>query len=547
MELLLAFVVAVGVTMALIPPLIKLAPRLQFVDVPQARKVHSNPVPRVGGIAMAAGLLIAWAVWGHLTVPNIALIAGIVVLLIFGVWDDRVTLSAGTKLIGQVIAVLIVMIFGGIKIGSITLSDRHVLPDFIALPLTFVFLVGVTNAINLADGLDGLAGGTTMMCLAGLALLAFTVANSQVGGAALLIIGVVLGFLRFNTYPARVFMGDSGSQLLGFSVAVLAVLLTQDATGPLSAALPLLLLGIPIIDTLLVMVERIAAGHSPFRADRNHIHHRLLALGFDHHEAVMAIYVAQSTFFVSAWFMRYEADVAIAIVFVMMAALFIAPLSIAKKYGWHWRIRDRDGRLPISRLRVSLTWLAAPERLPRWSVYAIVGGLTGFAISALSSQMSVPPDAALLAVACALAISVNLAFRWRAVEIGWVDKSVLYVSAVLLVFFSELNSHDHVILTRTGWVAIALMIAALAVRVRLSLDRRFVVTPLDVLVIIAAIIVPNLPDSIATVKSLGPGVAKLVVLFYAIETLSVVAQRHWKWLSVGALIVLAAMSFHALS
>src|SRR5262245_24450370 len=115
MELLLAFVVAIGVTMALIPPLIKLAPRLQFVDLPQSRKVHTNPVPRVGGIAMAAGVMIAWLVWGQMSVPIIALLGGLFVLLCFGVWDDRSNLSAGVKLVGQVVAVLIVMIWGGIK------------------------------------------------------------------------------------------------------------------------------------------------------------------------------------------------------------------------------------------------------------------------------------------------------------------------------------------------------------------------------------------------------------------------------------------------
>src|SRR5262252_3123720 len=120
MALLLAFVVAIGVTMALIPPLIKLAPRLQFVDMPQSRKVHTNPVPRVGGIAMALGVLIGWIVWGQLSTAVVAFLAGIIVLLVFGVWDDRATLSAGAKFLGQIIAVLIVMIWGGVKIGSVT-------------------------------------------------------------------------------------------------------------------------------------------------------------------------------------------------------------------------------------------------------------------------------------------------------------------------------------------------------------------------------------------------------------------------------------------
>jgi len=539
MVLLLAFVVAIGVTMALIPPLIKLAPRLQFVDMPQSRKVHVNPVPRVGGIAMAIGVLIGWAVWGQLSAAVIALLAGIIVLLIFGVWDDRATLSPGAKFFGQVLAVLIVMIWGGIKIGSVTFATRYVLPDLLAFPLTFVFLAGATNAINLADGLDGLAGGTTMMCLAGLALLAFTVGNMQVGGAALLIIGAVLGFLRYNTYPARVFMGDSGSQLLGFSAAVLSVMLTQDAGTPLSSALPLLLLGVPIIDTSMVMIERMASGHSPFKADRNHIHHRLLALGFDHHEAVMAIYIAQAAFFVAAWFMRYESDFAIVVAFALLSATIILCLIAARAFRWRWRA-EVSGKQSRSPLRNILVWLAAPERLPSWSLYAIAASLFAFAFMVLNAASSLPSDAAVLAVGAAGILSANLALRWRSTEVGWIDRSALYLCAVLLVYLNEFAEHVAGILHGWSWAPIVAMAIAVAVRMRLSTDRRFVVTPLDVLVIIVAAVIPNLPDSIASPRALGAGVAKLVVLFYGIETLSVVSQKYWKWLSTGAFVMLLA-------
>jgi UDP-GlcNAc:undecaprenyl-phosphate GlcNAc-1-phosphate transferase len=536
MELLLGFLVAIGVTMALIPPLIKLAPRWQFVDLPQSRKVHGAPIPRVGGIAMAAGVLLALLVWGHLATVTTALIAGILVLVAFGMWDDRVTLSAGPKFLGQAIAVLIVMIWGDVSIGSITLADRHTMPEWIAEPLTFLFLVGATNAINLADGLDGLAGGTILMCLAGLALLAFTVGSPQIGGTALLIIGSVVGFLRYNTYPARVFMGDTGSQLLGFSAAVLAVLLTQDTTAPLSSALPLLLLGVPIIDTLNVMSGRILSGRSPFKADRNHIHHRLLALGFDHHEAVMTIYLAQAAFFVAAWFMRYESDIVITAAFVAMACGILLPLYAANRYCWQWRARVTDGQASTSPLRALLTWLAAPERLPLWCVYAIACSTGTYALLSLHGGSRPPLDTVMFAGAVAVVLAVSLAVRWRATEIGWIEKSAVYLCAVFVVFLDEFVAERHHAWT---WTPIIITALAVGVRMRLSLDRRFVVTPLDVLVIIVAALVPNLPNSIASPSALGAGVTKLVVLFYGIETLSVVAQKSWRRLSLAALCVLS--------
>ena len=152
-------------------------------------------------------------------------------------------------------------------------------------------LVGITNAINLSDGLDGLAGGVTFLSLAAIAVLTYIAVDAGfMLLATMSIMGSILGFLRFNTFPARIFMGDGGSQFLGFSAGVLAILLTQSSNTALSPALPLLILGLPILDTLMVMGERIYEGRSPFVADRKHIHHRLLALGFHHYEAVVTIY-----------------------------------------------------------------------------------------------------------------------------------------------------------------------------------------------------------------------------------------------------------------
>ena len=145
--------------------------------------------------------------------------------------------------------------------------------------------------------------------------------------------GSLLGFLRYNSYPARVFMGDGGSQFLGFTVGVLAVVLTQDASMPLSAALPLLLLGLPILDTLTVMALRIREGRSPFSADKQHLHHRLLGLGFDHFEAVALIYLLQGALFLLAWRMRYDSDVAIVAVFVAFAATLLPALFVAEHRG----------------------------------------------------------------------------------------------------------------------------------------------------------------------------------------------------------------------
>ena len=249
MDLLLAFILAMVLTMVLIPPLMRRAGAMHVLDAPADRKVHTRPIPRVGGIAMAVGVSVPLLLWLDIDRLTAAYLAAALIVLLFGIWDDRVTLSPGIKFLGQLIAVHIVVLLGGVEIHSLTFASRVELPQMIAAPLTALFLLAVTNAINLSDSLDGLAGGTTFLCCLAIALLSFGTDLAFVSTIAVVVMGALLGFLRYNSYPAQVFMGDGGSQFLGFTVGVLAVLLTQNDALPFSAALPLLLLGLPILDS----------------------------------------------------------------------------------------------------------------------------------------------------------------------------------------------------------------------------------------------------------------------------------------------------------
>lgn len=539
MDLMLGFLLAMSVTMALIPPLMQAAARWQFLDAPGARKVHTTPVPRVGGIAMAAGTLLALLLSGEFAQPMPAYLAGVLVLLLFGVWDDRVTLSAGPKLLGQIIAVLLIMIWGDVTIATTTLMERHHLPHWVSWPLTFVFLIGVTNAINLADGLDGLAGGTTLLSLSALALLAFTSGTPFVGVVAIVIVGAILGFLRYNTHPARVFMGDGGSQILGFSAAVLAVVLTQDELTPLSSALPLLLLGIPIIDTLMVMTQRMLEGRSPLQADRNHIHHRLLALGFDHHEAVMGIYLLQASLFVTAWYLRYESDLTIIALFAALSLLTIGMLHVATAAGWRLRPLSGNGSPGSSRLQRLVTWLREPKHLPRVALLAIALCIGTYFVAVAIVLPQPSRDVQSMAAIVAVAMAGLLAWRWRRLEAGWVEKAAVFLTLVIAVYFDRqtstfLETTDAAQLTMFGALVIAIVI-----RFRLASDRRFRVTPLDILVIFIAVAVPNLPGSIISSATVGESIAKLVTLMYGVETLFAAAAFWWRLPSIGAFCFLA--------
>jgi UDP-GlcNAc:undecaprenyl-phosphate GlcNAc-1-phosphate transferase len=538
MQYLMPFLLGMVVTMAWLPLFGRFAARWGIVDQPGGRKVHALPIPRIGGVAMLIGVLVAAMVVIPLDGRDQYFLIAAVLLTGFGVLDDRFDLDYRIKLAGQLIAVSIVVFGGDIQIHSITLEDRIMLPHWVSVPLTIAFLVGITNAINLADGLDGLAGGTTLLCLGALALLAHN--SGQITGAALALAfgGAVLGFLRFNTYPASVFMGDAGSQLLGFAVGVLSLRATQTGEGVISAATPILLLALPILDTLSVMVQRVSEGRSPFSADKNHIHHKLLELGFDHHEAVTVIYAIQADLFLLAYWVRYESDVTILAVVTTFFVAAIALLQVATRRGWRFR-QGNGGRLP-SPLARFLSTLREPQYLPRWS-YAVVAAAVGtYACLITAETVSLSDDVKVLVVAL-LAVTVVWLAILRVKPLNIIEKTVLYVTMAVLVYLDSVVLPAHRAHSTAIWVLIAAAAGATALRLRLSGDRRFVLTPLDLIVLFVALVVPSLPGAFALPDWGAGGIAKVVILFYALEVL--LSRVDWGvlWLRVAAATVLLGL------
>jgi UDP-GlcNAc:undecaprenyl-phosphate/decaprenyl-phosphate GlcNAc-1-phosphate transferase len=558
MKTLLGFVLAMSLTMLLIPLLMRWAARLGFLDQPDARKVHTTPVPRVGGIAMALAVLLALLLWGVTARTMQALWAGIAILLVFGAWDDRWPLRAAPKFAGQAIAALVMMGWGGLSISSLTLTERVMLPAWVSLPLTFLFLVGCTNAFNLADGLDGLAGGMAMLCLCGTALLAYTVGNNAVGSVAVVMVGALIGFLRFNTHPARVFMGDAGSQMLGFSAAVLALLLTQDQQIPLSTALPLLLLGMPIIDTLMVMSVRLLLGFSPFIADRRHIHHRLLTLGLAHWEAVSILYVLQAALFVAAWYLRYDSDLVVGLFFACFALITLVTIRLAQFAG----LQVRSGGAGAKRLdAVEVDQQPSPPagavtrvlRSLGKSTLALALGL--YAVWVLATGVLASRDIQLLAVLLVGVLCAGLYWRRNRPDAGWTDRLALYSCAALALFISK-----HGLVADPGpaggigglhpqrfeLIVFPVLAVAMVISLRSARDQPFRLTPLDILVLLIVVTVPNLPDSIAGTRTLGLTIAELALLFYSLEALTLTAGPRWRWINGAAAVFLIGLVLRAI-
>ncbi len=539
MQFLLPFVVAMVVAMASLPMFVRLANRLLLVDQPGGRKVHTLPIPRIGGLAMACGVVVAAMLTLKLQDQDRWFLAGAGTLTVFGALDDRFDLDYRIKLLGQIIAVAFVVLPGGIQIHAIALDDRIVLPTWISIPLSFVFLVGVTNAINLADGLDGLAGGTTFLCLCAIALLSRLGDSVATTGLALTFAGAILGFLRFNTYPASVFMGDAGSQLLGFATGVLSVHVTQNSTTQLSAALPILLLALPILDTASVMMQRIAEGRSPFSADKNHIHHKLLALGFVQHEAVMLIYVIQASLFVIAYFMRYESDLRILTVVVAFFAIFIAVMQLASRTGWRIRRRTLSSNDAAPPPSISIDLRAS--RLPQISYAVLALALSLYAVLiVIDTGASMTRDIRLL-MSVLLAMVVAALVIMRTAPLTQVERGAIYVTVTVLVYLDAVVLRSTPLISILSWTAVAMVAIATAIRLRLFNDRRFEPTPLDIIVLFMALVVPNLPGTLGLPHGGALAIAKLVVVYYAVAMITSRQESGALWMRIVVAAVLAGL------
>jgi UDP-GlcNAc:undecaprenyl-phosphate GlcNAc-1-phosphate transferase len=298
---LLTFLVAFLATYFATPVVRIFASKIKAVDIPNDRKIHILPVPRLGGLAIYVGFLAA--VIASLVLANILginidpkMILGIVLgsslLIIVGMIDDIRSLRPTTKLIWQIAAAFIVMYFG-VEISFISNPFNGLWPiGFLGMPLTLLWLVGITNAINMIDGLDGLATGVT--AISAMTLFFVALRTHQIGAAILMLAlgAAALGFLRYNFSPASIFLGDSGSMFLGFILASSSIIGVLKTTLVVALVIPVLILGVPIFDTLFAIGRRLKDRKHPFEADDRHIHHMLLRAGFNKREAVLAIYIA---------------------------------------------------------------------------------------------------------------------------------------------------------------------------------------------------------------------------------------------------------------
>ena len=332
----------------------RLSSRIGAVDLPSDRKMHHHPVPRLGGVAVVSAFVLtalvsAWSDLSGLSLQDNGWgplwIAG-AIMFACGLWDDLSPISARTKFIAQLLAAAIT-VWSGVHFDKVTFAGDHILDlGIFAMPITVLWIVGITNAFNLIDGLDGLSAG--LGCIAAATCAAIFFYSGAVDDATLLLIlfGALLGFLPYNFNPAKIFLGDSGSLVLGYVLAVMVVTGTQRFATGTAVVIPLLTLGVPIVDTLVSFVRRMLTGRSTeagapgsgtsilramkqvFVADRDHIHHRLMATGLSHRGAVLALYAVAGTWSTLA-FLSVMAQLRNAVL-LLVSAVVATAIGIAR-------------------------------------------------------------------------------------------------------------------------------------------------------------------------------------------------------------------------
>ena len=336
-----AFAVAAVLSYFFTPPVKNFAHKVGAIDVPKdARRMHKKPIPRLGGLAIYGGFLCSILIFGQLDETMLCVLLGAAIIVALGIFDDVLALGAKLKFVVQIVAAAIPVCIGDLQIGLFTnlnpLSDApFVHLGILAVPVTIIWIVGITNAVNLIDGLDGLAVGVSSIAAITMLAVALLTGNMPIAITMAALAGACIGFMPYNLNPAKIFMGDTGSTFLGYMLATVSIMGLFKFYAVISFAVPFLILGLPIFDTANAIIRRVAAGRSPMSPDRGHVHHKLIDMGFNQKQAVAILYAISATLGLTAVVLTSSGEVkAIVLLLAVLAAILVGAGIV---YGAeHW-------------------------------------------------------------------------------------------------------------------------------------------------------------------------------------------------------------------
>ena len=323
-------IVTLLTSLILVPIVKKVAIHVNAMDEPNARKIHKVPMPRLGGLAIYLSFLLGYMLYGEVSTQMLSILIGGFLLILIGFIDDINSVPARYKLIVQIIAATIVVLYGDLSFSEVSVFGYKIyFNEFWGSLSSIIFIVAITNAINLIDGLDGLAAGISSIYFLTIAIIAFIL--NRIGGLdviiSLIMLGATLGFLVHNFPPAKIFMGDTGSLFLGFMISIIA-LLGYKVTTFTSLIVPIVILAIPILDTIFAILRRLLKGQNIGVADKEHFHHQLLKMKYSPTKSILIIYAIDIAFAaVSIFYILGDNQIAIALYIVLMILLLFVVLK----------------------------------------------------------------------------------------------------------------------------------------------------------------------------------------------------------------------------
>lgn len=506
----IGFALALFLSSVLVPLMVRLAPVLGLVDQPDERKVHVNPIPRAGGVAIVLAFFVPVLLWSIDLNSHIALLLGASIIAVFGFLDDRHSLSYQWKFLAQILAVA-VFLAGNVEITKTPFLGLGDQVPWLSYPVLAFFILGVTNAVNLSDGLDGLAAGSSLLSFAFVALLSYVAGDYALAMMSVCVMGALTGFLRFNTHPATIFMGDAGSQFLGFMAACLAVLVTQSENCAVSPMLAIVIVGLPILDTLMVIALRLRSGVSPFQPDQRHLHHQLLRAGLQHYQAVAGVYLFGFVLMALAYLIRYQPDEEILAFYLLFCALVIAILFVLQRINLTPLKSDADE--PSDRRNPFFRRLA-------WFHHngSILVGAT-LALSLFAMIVIGEPGDTRWAAGSVMVYGVLLVVWWLFPSNSLINRSMIYLACAGAIYTSLYSPG----IDLPGWRSVnaldsllVLLVLALAITIRTTRRAQFRLDNQDLLVLLVLVIAPLVGggngDSLVT-----GAIVRLVALMYAAE------------------------------
>jgi len=501
----------------MIPFIVRMSVRSGVLDKPDERKIHTIAVPRLGGIAIFSSLLFSVIYFSDINQQIKGFLAGAVIIFLTGLADDLANLSPRQKFAGEFLAAGLAVVMGGITV-------RHLGNPFgmgiielgpLAIPFTVIGIVGLINAINLLDGLDGLAGGVCIIACVTFAIISFISGNPVLLVLSVALLGALLGFLRYNHHPAIIFMGDSGSLLLGYCMGVFSVLLATGGDIPVSPYIPLMILSVPILDTLVVMLNRRRAGKPLFSPDKTHLHHRLLELGFRHRATVLIVFGLEyltSTVAVTGHSLSDSS---------LLVLLLIGSVTVYGALTWLARTGQNDlfglsgdASLHITRqIRERIHpsgFLAMGIKLMLLAIMLLPVAISHHDVSSLALF-----PVLILIVSCILYFSRQ---TWQSFSM----QVCIYISGTFMVLVIENLGRDETLFglalneisSVIFMILLVLAVTKILIRKRLS---RLIVSPIEYLIMLIVLSVPLLPQTISEPFQLSIVAAKSVILFVSFK------------------------------